>query len=195
MSDSADSAEPADSAAALTFRTATTADVPHLVALIECAYRGESSRTGWTTEADLLDGSRTDEADVTAAVTGPGSRMIIAHRADTPIACCQLQHRDTHAYFGMFAVHPTAQATGLGKKLLAEAERITRDELNLPAIHMLVLRQRTDLIAWYTRRGYTRTGQTHPFPYGDERFGRPRTTDLEFELLTKPIPIRATATA
>lgn len=177
--------DPDGGAAELTFRPATTADVPHLVALVESAYRGESSRTGWTTEADLLDGSRTDEDDVTAAVTGPGSRMIVAERAGELIACCQVQHRETYAYFGMFAVRPGAQGGGLGKLVLAEAERVALEEFGVPAMRMMVLRQRGDLIAWYVRRGYLRTGQTQPFPYGDERFGKPRTGDLEFEVLTK----------
>lgn len=169
------------------FRTATSADVPELVTLIESAYRGDSSRTGWTTEADLLDGSRTDAADVTAAVTGAGSRMIVAERDGELLACCQLQHRGEYAYFGMFAVRPGAQGGGLGKLVLAEAERVAREEFGVPAVRMMVLRQRADLIDWYLRRGYARTGERQPFPYGDERFGKPRTDDLEFEVLAKAL--------
>jgi GNAT superfamily N-acetyltransferase len=174
-------------AAELTFRTATSADVPELVKLVESAYRGESSRTGWTSEADLLDGTRTDEADVTDAVAGAGSRMIVAERDGDLVACCQVQHRGEYAYFGMFAVRPAAQGGGTGKLVLAEAERVAREEFGVPAMRMMVLRQRADLIAWYVRRGYTRTGVTQPFPYGDERFGKPRTDDLEFEVLTKAL--------
>src|SRR4051812_21116801 len=176
-----------DLAAKLEFRTATVADVPQLVALVESAYRGESSRMGWTTEADLLDGRRTDADDVTAAVTGADSRMIVGEFDGDLVACCHLQHRGPYAYFGMFAVRPAAQAGGLGKRLLAEAERVARDELGVPAMHMTVIRQRTDLIAWYIRRGYLRTGQRQPFPHSDERFGKPRTAELEFELLIKEL--------
>jgi hypothetical protein len=93
-------------AAAPEFRTATTADVGRIVALVESAYRGDSSRTGWTTEADLLDGQRTDEADVTAAVTDGNGRMILAEIEGGLVACCLVHHRGTHAYFGMFAVSP-----------------------------------------------------------------------------------------
>ena len=177
-------------AAKLEFRTATIADVPRIVALVESAYRGDSSRMGWTTEADLLDGRRTDEDDVTAAVTGADNRMIVGELEGDLVACCQLQHRGTHAYFGMFAVRPAAQGSGLGKRVLAEAERVAREELAAPAIHMTVIRQRADLIAWYTRRGYSRTGQRQPFPYGDERFGKPRTAELEFEVLVKELSVR-----
>lgn len=173
------------------FRTATAEDVPWIVRLVESAYRGDSSRTGWTTEADLLDGRRTDEQDVRAVVDAADSRMIVAEADGEPIACCQLQHRGTHAYFGMFAVRPAAQGTGLGKLVLAEAERVARDELDLRDMRMMVLRQRSDLIAWYERRGYARTGQTQPFPYGDERFGMPRRDDLEFVVLTKELSMAA----
>lgn len=176
-----------DPAAKLEFRTATPTDVPRLVALVESAYRGESSRRGWTTEADLLDGRRTDEDDVAAAATGADSRIIVGEIEGDLVACCHLQHRGTYAYFGMFAVRPTAQGGGLGKRVLAEAERVAREELAVPAMHMTVIRQRTDLIAWYTRRGYSRTGRRQPFPYGDERFGSPRTRELEFEVLIKEL--------
>ena len=168
-------------------RTATTADVPRLVLLIESAYRGESSQAGWTTEAHLLDGQRTDEDDVTAAVSGADSRMIVGEQDGDLTACCQLQNHGTYAYFGMFAVRPGAQGGGLGKRVLAEAERVARQELGVSAMHMMVIRQRDDLISWYERRGYARTGRMQPFPYGDERFGIPRRADLEFELLVKDL--------
>nr|WP_223297596.1 GNAT family N-acetyltransferase [Catenulispora acidiphila] len=168
-------------------REATIADVPRIVPLIESAYRGDSSRGGWTTEADLLDGQRTDEADVTAAVTDAGSRMILAEDGDDLLACCLVQHRGTYAYFGMFAVSPTSQGTGLGKRVLAVAEDLARDDLGLTTMHMTVIRQRADLIAWYVRRGYKQTGEMRPFPYGDLRFGKPRRDDLEFEVLVKEL--------
>ena len=171
----------------LTFRDAVAADVPALVALVESAYRGESSRAGWTTEADLLDGRRTDAEGVGAVVRGPAGRLLVAERDGGPVACCQLEDRGPHAYFGMFAVRPVLQGEGLGKLVLAEAERLVRAEWEAREMHMTVISARADLIAWYERRGYLRTGQTSPFPYGDERFGVPRRDDLEFELLVKKL--------
>ncbi|MFE5872208.1 GNAT family N-acetyltransferase [Streptomyces roseifaciens] len=170
-----------------TFRDATVEDVPVLVALVESAYRGDASRAGWTTEADLLDGQRTDPDGVEAVVTDPDSRLLVVERGDRIVACCQLEHRGTHAYFGMFAVSPEMQGGGLGKVVIAEAERLVRADWGATEMHMTVIKQRDELIAWYERRGYRRTGRMSPFPYGDERFGIPQRDDLEFELLIKEL--------
>ncbi|MEU6507929.1 MULTISPECIES: GNAT family N-acetyltransferase [Streptomyces] len=174
-------------AAGLTFRDATDADVDALVALIESAYRGDASRAGWTTEADILEGQRTDPEGVLDVIKSPDSRLLVVERDGRIIACCQLEHRGDHAYFGMFAVRPTLQGSGLGKAVMAEAERRVREDWGVTAMHMTVISVRDDLIAWYERRGYRRTGQMSPFPYGDERFGIPQRADLQFELLVKPL--------
>ncbi|NUS17178.1 MAG: GNAT family N-acetyltransferase [Streptomyces sp.] len=176
-----------DTAASPIFRAATAADVPALVALVESAYRGDASRAGWTTEADILDGQRTDPEGVLEVIEKDGSRLVAVERDGELVACCHLEHRGAHAYFGMFAVRPTLQGGGLGKTVIAEAERFARDEWGVAEMHMTVITVREDLIAWYERRGYERTGQTSPFPYGDERFGLPVRDDLEFELLTKKL--------
>jgi GNAT superfamily N-acetyltransferase len=174
-------------APALTFRTATPDDVPVLVELIQSAYRGEASRAGWTTEADILEGQRVDPEGVLAVVRGPAGRLIAVERGGELVACCQLDHRGDHAYFGMFAVRPVLQAAGVGKAVLAEAERFARHEWGVAEMHMKVISVREDLVAWYLRRGYARAGETSPFPYGDDRFGLPTRADLEFELLTKKL--------
>lgn len=169
------------------FRTAAADDVPALVALVESAYRGDSSRAGWTTEADLLDGQRTDPDAVAAVVHDPDAVMLVAEVGGALMACCQLEDRGGHAYFGMFAVSPSRQGGGLGRRVLAEAERRAREQWGAAEMHMTVISVREDLIAWYVRRGYARTGKTSPFPYGDERFGLPKRGDLEFELLVKKL--------
>lgn len=168
-----------------TFRAATAADVDAIVALVHSAYRGESSRTGWTTEADLLDGQRTDPDDVLSSITAADSVVVLAERDGRLEACCHVQRRGSRCYFGLFAVDPRSQGGGLGRHVMAYAEDLARTRWASTVMEMTVIRQRTDLIAFYERRGYTDTGQRSPFPYGDERFGLPQRDDLEFTLLEK----------
>ncbi|MFD4718183.1 GNAT family N-acetyltransferase [Streptomyces sp. NPDC058423] len=171
--------------AQLSYRDATASDVPALVELIESAYRGDSSRTGWTTEADILDGQRTDPEGVRQVIGASGSRLLVVERDGEIVACCQLEHRGDAAYFGMFAVRPGLQGGGLGRLVIAEAERLVGEAWGVSEMHMTVISVREELIGWYERRGYRRTGRMTPFPYGDERFGVPRRDDLQFELLVK----------
>lgn len=171
----------------VTFRSATEADVGAIVSLIESAYRGDSSRAGWTTEADILEGQRTDPQGVVEVIESPAGRLVAVERDGEIVACCQLEDRGEHAYFGMFAVSPALQGAGLGKVIMAEAERTVHEEWGAKEMHVTVISVRTDLVAWYERRGYRRTGKMTPFPYGDERFGIPTRDDLQFELLVKPV--------
>ena len=175
------------------FRNATPADIDALVALVTSAYRGDSSRAGWTTEADLLDGNRIDPEVLRADLERPRSRVLLAEADGGLQACAHVADEDGAGYFGMFAVHPGLQGGGLGKQLLAECERIARDEWQLPVMRMTVIDIRDELIAFYQRRGYRRTGQFKPFPYGDARFGQPKRDDLRFEVLEKPLRTEAAA--
>lgn len=176
----------------ISFRCATTADTEALVALIESAYRGDASRQGWTTEADMLDGRRTGTDEIEACIRRPDSRIVVAERglADGRhelLACAHVAIEDGTGYFGMFSVRPQLQGGGIGKAVLAEAERIVREEWRLPTMRLTVIDIRDELIAFYQRRGYRRTGIRKPFPYGDERFGRPTRDDLRFEVLEKAL--------
>lgn len=169
----------------LHFRAATEADIPALVALVTSAYRGEASRAGWTTEADLLDGQRIDPDVLRTDLQRPRSRVLVAERAGQMLACAHVADEGGTGYFGMFAVHPGLQGGGVGGRVLAEAERVVREDFALPLMRMTVIDVRDELIAWYERRGYRRTGIFKPFPYGDERFGIPKRADLRFEVLEK----------
>ncbi|NEA37896.1 GNAT family N-acetyltransferase [Streptomyces sp. SID11385] len=173
--------------AGLAFRPAGPADVTDLVALVESAYRGDSSRTGWTTEAHLLEGQRTDPESLREVMEMPGTVLLAVERAGELVACCQVARQEGHGYFGMFAVRPGLQGAGLGKAVLAEAERIAREDWGLTEMHMTVISAREELVAFYERRGYRRTGVLTPFPYDDERFGLPQRPGLAFELLIKPL--------
>jgi GNAT superfamily N-acetyltransferase len=175
----------------LSFRKAGPEDVDAVVALVESAYRGVPSREGWTTEADLLEGQRTDADEVAALIARPGSMILLGEEPGSagPVASCQLERRPpATAYFGMFAVRPDAQGGGIGRRVMAEADRIATG-WGCTQMRMTVIKQRADLIAWYERLGFARTGEYEPFPYGNERYGRPTRDDLEFAVLAAALPL------
>lgn len=166
-------------------RRATPVDIPALHRLVESAYRGQPSRRGWTTEADLLDGQRTDPDALATLMTDANERIMVWERAGELIACYQLTLNEDGATFGMYAVSPPCQNGGYGKALLKHAESTCVAEWGVSVLRMHVLRQRSELLDYYLRRGYTNTGRTEPFPYGNPRFGLPKRTDLEFVVLEK----------
>lgn len=171
----------------LSFRPGALSDVDALLALVHAAYRDDESRTGWTTEADLLGGQRTDAEELAGIIGQAGGLMLVAELDGEAVGCCQLESRSGGlAYLGMFAVRPRLQGRGVGRAIIAEAERIAVAQWSAETIRMTVLRQRTELIAWYRGLGYEPTGETAPFPYGKERFGLPKVSDLEFLVLAKP---------
>lgn len=172
----------------LSIRSATLDDVDAVVALVHSAYRGQSSRAGWTTEADWIDGERTNPGEVSAIISGAESLVLLAEECGTLAASCQLENRGGGtAYFGMFAVRPDLQGKGTGNWLLAEAEAFARRAWRAEVMRMTVVNVRGELIDWYRRRGYRPTGETEPFPYDDPAFGIPRVPDLAFAVLTKSL--------
>lgn len=176
--------------ATLTFRTATPADIDAIVALVTSAYRGETSRSGWTTEADLLAGARIDPEVLHSDIQRDRSLVLLVEQDDRLLGCAHIADEEGAGYFGMFAVSPAQQGGGIGKQLIEEAERLVFDQWGLMLMRMTVIDVRAELIAFYERRGYRRTGVIKPFPYGDERFGVPLRGDLRFEVLEKPLERR-----
>ncbi|MBS3896426.1 GNAT family N-acetyltransferase [Silanimonas sp.] len=171
----------------LIFRAATLDDRDALIALVTSAYRGEASRAGWTTEADLLDGPRIVPEVLEHELRRLRSVVLIAEREGTMLGCAQVCDEGGTGHFGMFAVDPRQQGAGIGDALLHECERIAGEDWRLPVMRMTVIDVRDELIAWYERRGYRRTGLKKPFPYGDARFGAPKREDLRFEVLEKSL--------
>jgi len=172
----------------LIIRAATCADIAPLHALIEGAYRGESARAGWTHEADLLDGQRTDPDALAAIIADAGQRILLALDGDRIMGCVQIARGGGGtAYLGMLSVDPSLQAGGLGRRLIEVAEETAAEAFGARAIEMTVIRQRLELIAYYERRGYALTGEQRPFPLDNPRFGLPRTRELAFVVLAKSL--------
>lgn len=166
-------------------RYASQQDVPAIVSLVQAAYRGDASRIGWTTEADLIDGQRTDAREVSDLIRQLNNYILVYEQQGQLLASVHLQDKGSHAYLGMFAVRPQAQGQGVGKMLLAEAERQVFEIWQRPFLQMTVISLRQDLIAWYLRRGYQLTDEFLPFPYGEPRFGLPKRDDLQLQVLRK----------
>jgi ribosomal protein S18 acetylase RimI-like enzyme len=171
----------------LTFRCAVSVDIPALLILIQSAYRGEESRRGWTTEADLLDGRRIGSDGIRQLIATPRSCMLLAVSDGDLVGCCYVEARTGgEAYLGLLSVRPGLQGRGVGRVVVAKAEDEARARWAAAQMRMRVIRQREDLIAWYERLGYRRNGETVPFPYETPGVIAKR-SDLEFVVLIKPI--------
>lgn len=163
---------------------ATPADLPDVVALMNAAYR--EAPPGWASESDLLGGQRTDPVTLAGDVAD-GTRLLL-HRSDG-VLLASVQLREAvpgRWYLGGLTIAPAHQGAGLGHAVLHAAETWLRARGG-DTVEMTVIAQRAELIGWYERRGYARTGETRPFPYGDTRFGEPRRDDLSFVVLEKPL--------
>ena len=165
---------------------ATHADIPALLALIHSAYRGASAKRGWTHEADLLEGQRTDDEALTATIDDPAQLLLVARDGDALAGCIALTDKGGLGYIGLVTVDPERQAGGLGRQLLNAAEETARSRFAATRAEMTVIDGRAELIAWYERRGYRLTGERRPFPTTDPRFGLPR-KPLQFVVLEKPL--------
>jgi len=152
---------------------ASAKDIAALDVLVNSAYRGEGSKQGWTTEADLLGGLRTNPGILQKQLEEPDS-VILTYRDENNVlsGCVYLKKKDNKMYLGMLTVAPNLQAKGIGKQLLFAAEHHARQN-NCEAITMTVIAVRHELIAWYERHGYRPTGETEPFPT-DPEFGLPK---------------------
>jgi ribosomal protein S18 acetylase RimI-like enzyme len=155
-----------------TFSNATPADAPALASLINRAYRSEASQAGWTTEGHLLEGPRIDEATLLEMLAAPSAVLLQAELNGQLAGCVYLENQDNYLYLSMLAVSPETQAHGLGRQLLEAAAAYAR-QVGCRTIRMSVLELRSELLAWYERQGYRRTGAREPFP-ATTRFGRPR---------------------
>ena len=170
------------------FTQADETHLPKLQLLVNSAYRGEGSKEGWTTEADILGGQRIDQQSLQEIIARPESVILIAEDedADELVGCVHLAKEGDRCYLGMLTVAPQLQSQGIGKMLLEESEALAQF-WDCNKIFMTVISVRSELISWYQKKGFQLTGEKKPFPYGDEKFGLPKRDDLEFVILEKKI--------
>lgn len=162
---------------------ATSSDVDAIAKLVNSAYRGEHAKKGWTTEADMIDGTRTDAAALHDILKKPDTTILKYERDGQIIGCVELKVSDKKVYLGMLTVEPGIQGGGIGKEMLQASEDFAREQ-HCHAVFMTVITIRKELIDWYKRHGYVDTGERKPFAFNDPRFGQPR-QKLEFLVLEK----------
>ncbi|MBC7385042.1 MAG: GNAT family N-acetyltransferase [Cryobacterium sp.] len=165
--------------------TAKLTDAEAVTRLVNSAYRGEASRAGWTTEADLIGGQRTDVERIFEMIEDSDASLQIAWLDGELVACVLLKREnESTGYLGMLSVDPTLQAAGVGKKLIAHSEALVKS-WGCRSMRLIILQARTDLAAYYERRGYRKTGFSEPFPGTDPRFGVPKVEGLRLEEMRK----------
>lgn len=172
------------------FRKAVLTDVEAVVELVNMAYRGETSRAGWTTEADILDGLRTSVNEVQRLIASENTIVLLCLNDEELLGSICLEketkneNEQTIVHIGMFVIKPTLQAKGLGKNLLAEAEKLAQETWTADKFQMHVITLRHELIAFYERRGYLRTGILSEFPV-NPAIWQPKLDGLQLEMLEK----------
>ena len=172
----------------LSLRPATAEDIPALHALIERGYRGVSAKRGWTHEADLLGGQRTSTDELSGIITDPDQVILLAQSGGVLIGCVRVMRQgEGSAYLGMLTVDPVRQAGGMGRTLLEAAEAEARSRFGVGRMEMTVISTRSELIAWYERRGYRLTDRTAPFPADVQDFGDLPPQTLEFVVMDRAL--------
>lgn len=168
------------------FRRANDDDAAAIEQLVNSGYRGDASRQGWTTEADLLDGTRIELSEVQQLISNEHSVILLGLQNQEIVACVLLQNEKNSSYLGMFVVRPTLQDQGIGRQLMQAAEQYVQTNWHSERIWMTVITRRSELIAYYVRRGYVQTGIFKPFPPEvASAFGK--VDHLQFEVLEKQL--------
>lgn len=162
----------------IAIRRAGPDDVATLKPLIEGGYRGSSARRGWTHEADIIEDERIGTDELAAMLNDRSIHFLIAERDDRPIGCVAVTDKnDGRAHFGLLCVDPLLQSSGIGSRLIGEAEDLART-LGAAIMEISVIEDRAELIAMYGRKGYRDRGKREPFP-------APQPRPLYFRLFEK----------
>jgi N-acetylglutamate synthase-like GNAT family acetyltransferase len=176
----------------ISLELATESDLPAIVALMNAAFRAPEGERGWSTEGGLIAGTRITESLLRQEI-GAGAQYLVVKDAGSGDlqGCVSLKWLTPELWhLGSLTVNPALQNTGFGRNLLEASEAYAAAH-GAVTIEMTVVSVRDVRIVWYERRGYRLTGETRPFPYGDDRYGTPMRGDLEFVVLEKRLITRA----
>jgi GNAT superfamily N-acetyltransferase len=168
----------------LSFHKAELSDAAAIAELVNSAYRGEASRVGWTTEADLLNGLRITTSEVATLIKRDDAFVLIGVLRDQVVASIACERLENTAKFGLIAVKPTLQNKGYGREMIQAAEAITLREWRVAGYFMAVITLRTELIEFYERLGFEHSGQFEDFPVKPELW-QPKVEALALEYLVK----------
>ena len=167
-----------------TFHTASKSEAEAIAQLVNKAYRPETGSAGWTHESDLVSGNRTSAGQVSELMSKPDSVILVGLKDSEIVACVHVEKDGSNSHIGMLAVNPKLQGAGAGKQMLAHAERYANESFGSEKFIMAVVSSRSELIAFYLRRGYQKTGVVQDYPLS-AGVGTPKFTDLKTEALEK----------
>jgi ribosomal protein S18 acetylase RimI-like enzyme len=165
---------------------ATAEQADEITALVNSVYRGENAKKGWTTEADFLEGIRITPEKIKEIIDSENNVIINAVEGDKIIGCVQLEKKGNHTLLGMLSVDVDYQNKGIGKVLITECERYTKEVYKCDEIKMKVIGKRKELIEYYERRNYLVTGEREDFGAEGDTFGETK-EKLYFEILSKKL--------
>ncbi len=167
-----------------TFREAKIEDIPQIVDLVNISYRSKEFK-GWTSEADIVKGDRINNAQVQELFQND-SKVFVMFKDEELIGCVHVHKQNDSCYIGMLTTHPNVQNMGIGKEILKLAEEHSIKNYSINCFEMSVLSVREELINFYERRGYKRTGDNEPYPV-NANVGTPLSSEIQVLHLVKEI--------
>jgi ribosomal protein S18 acetylase RimI-like enzyme len=140
-------------------RVAEPEDAEDIACLVNAAFRPERF---------FIDADRTNPEKVRALLQK--GKFLLVEQAGATAGCVYVELRGERGYFGLLAVDPGLQRSGLGTRMVAAAEEYCRDA-GCQFMGLTIVNLRKELPGFYNRLGYTESG-TLPFP-SDQQANQP----------------------